>query len=108
MGHNLHGDISQEDRELAEELLRMENVIDLDGEVYGFPDCARMLVCLSHDWYDLGDDDKGRALLEKAEKICPGYFDNEIKMHIKEDPMYDYLVQSLAAKILAVARSIVG
>jgi len=108
MSHNLHGDISPEDLKTAEELLEMEEYFDIHRDAYGSDQCARVMVALAHDWYELDDDDKGRALLEKAEKVCPGYFDNEIKKHIKEDPEFDYLVKSLAGKILAVARSVVS
>lgn len=106
MKHNLHGDVSAEDLELAEQLLEMEAETDEYADFYGPSMCARIAICLSHDWYELGDDDKGSELLEKANKICPGYFDNEIKEHIDEDPDFAYLVESLTAKILALARSI--
>jgi hypothetical protein len=108
MAHNLHGDVSKEDLALAEELLEMESHFRINADIYGASQCARIFVCISHDWYELGDDDKGRQLLEKADKICPGYFDDQIQKHIEEDPDFDYLVQNLAAQILAVARSVVG
>ena len=108
MSHNLHGDISEEDRKVAEELLEMESHFDLNREAYGAAECARIYTCLSHDYYELHDDDKGRQLLEKADKICPGYFETGINVHMKEDPDFEYLVNSLAAKILAVARSVAG
>lgn len=107
MSHYLHGDISEADKKVAEELLEMESHFGLHAKDYGPEECARVYVCLSHDWYELEDDDKGRQLLEKADKVCPGYFENQIKEHMK-DPDFDYLVGSLAGKILAVARSIVG
>lgn len=108
MTNNLHGDVSSEDLELAAELQEMENHFNTHVDVYGPELCARTFTCLSHDWYVLGDDDKGRLLLEKADKVCPGYFDNQIKRDIKEDSDFEYLVGSLANQILAVARSIVG
>lgn len=105
--HNLHGDVSKQDLELAKELLEMEEFFD------GRPDLpkdiiAKMLVALAHDWFDIGDDDKGSALLEKASKVCPGYFDNEIKVHIEEDEMYAFLVNNLTSMILQVAKSVLS
>lgn len=108
MKHNLHGDIPREDLELAEELLETESHFDANREHYTKDMCARVYVCCSHDWYEIGDDDKGRELLEKADKVCPGYFENQIKKHIDEDPDFACLVESLTTKILAVARSIMG
>lgn len=105
--HNLHGDISKADLELAEELLEMERHFYEHQEEYGPSMIARIYVCLAHDFYELGDDDKGSELLEKANKVCPGYFDNEIRAHIEEDPEFAYLVESLTQKILLLARSII-
>ena len=51
---------------------------------------------------------EAKELLEKAEKICPGYFENQIKTDIDEDADFAYLVESLTHKILAVARSILS
>ena len=107
MGHNLHGDIPAEDIELANELLEMEKHLDNNMVRYGPSIAARVCVCLSHDYYELGDDDKGRELLEKADKIYPGYFENKIKDHIDQDPDFELLVESLAEKILVVARSVI-
>jgi hypothetical protein len=106
MGHNLHGDVPAQDLELAEELLEMESHFNSHIDVYGAALCARVMVCISHDYYEIGDDDKGYELLQKAEKICPGYFENEIKLDIEQDPGFAYLVESLTEKILLVARSI--
>jgi len=106
MGHNLHGDIPKEDLDLAEELLKMEAHFDENLELYGPAFSARVFCCLAHDYYEIGDDDKGYELLEKANKVCPGYFDNEIKAHIDEDPEFAHLVESLTHNILAVAKSV--
>jgi len=106
MKHNLHGDIPKEDIELAEELLEMEAHYLNNKDLYGNVTGAKIYTCLSHDWYELGDDDKGRELLEKAEKACPGYFENEISAHINEDPDFKHLVESLTEKILTVANSV--
>lgn len=107
MGHNLHGDIPAEDLELAEELLEMEAFFDAHLNVYPPDLVARVMCCLAHDWYEVGDDDKGSDLLEKANKVCPGYFDNQIKLHIEQDLEFARLVESLTNNILAIARSIV-
>ena len=104
----MHGDVNTEDLELAEELLEMEVETESYKDFYGPVMCARIFTCCAHDWYELGDDDKGAELLEKANKFCPGYFDNEIKDHIKEDPDFAYLVDSLTEKILAIARSLMA
>jgi hypothetical protein len=105
--HNLHGDIPKEHRELAKELLEMEDhfdsKIDLEPSLV-----AKGLVCISHDYYSMGDDDKGRDLLAKAEKVYPGYFDKKIDEHAAEDQFYKQLVDSLALIILETLRSIGG
>ena len=106
MRHNLHGDIPKEDLELAEELLEMEAYFDAHLNEYAPDMVARIIVCLAHDYYEISDDEKGSELLEKADKICPGYFDNQIKSHIEDDSDFAYLVENLTRNILAIARSI--
>jgi hypothetical protein len=108
MKHNLHGDVSKEDLKVAEELMKMEEHFDVNSDIYHPAMIARIFVCLSHDWYELGDDDKGSQLLEKADKVCPGYFDKEISKHMKQDPEFAYLVESLTYKILLIAKSLMG
>jgi hypothetical protein len=108
MAHNLHGDIPPDHVELAKELEEMEVKLDsvisnLDKSLY-----AKSMVCLAADWYGMGDDDKGSQLLEKADRACPGYFDNEMQNHIDEDELFSILVQQMTADILAIAGSLAG
>lgn len=102
----LHGDIPLEHLALEEELNEMEEFFDQNKTRFPKEEIAKGFVCLSHDYFTIGDDEKGSELLEKASKICPGYFDNEIKKHIKEDEMYKILVDNLTHHILQVAKSV--
>lgn len=108
MPHNLHGDIPKDHLELANKLLEQEDHFYDNLRIYGPESTAKVFVCCAHDWYDLGDDDKGSELLLKAEKVCPGYFENQINVHVKESPNFAYLVESLKEKLLAIARSVSG
>lgn len=108
MSHNLHGDIPKEHLELAEDLLEMEKHFDDNPQLYDTETRARVYVCCAHDYLCMGDDDKASDLLVKADKVCPGYFQNQIKNHTKEDPNFAYLVDSLTEKLLAMARSFLG
>lgn len=108
MAHNLHGDIPQGDLDHADKLLEMESHFYANLHIYGPKKCAKLFICLAHDWYEMGDDDKGSELLSKADKICPTYFEKQIKLDIEEDPDFAYLVESLTEKILAIARSVLG
>ena len=84
----------------------MEEYFETQIEVMGKPLYAKSQICLAHDWYEMGDDDKGSLLLERAEKVCPGYFTNEMYKHMDEDPLFDHLVKRLTSIILAIAGSI--
>jgi hypothetical protein len=106
MKHNLHGDISKDDLELAQELLEMEAHCEANLDLYGPAMAAKFFTCIAHDFYELGDDDKGSELLERANKVCPGYFDNQIKEHIEQSHEFKILVESLTQKILAIASSL--
>lgn len=102
MGHNLHGDVPKEDLIFAEELLEMERHFDIKSELYPDYMVARVFTALAHDWYEIGDDDKGGDLLEKANKVCPDYFSTRIKKDMEEDPEFDILVKSLTAHLWAI------
>lgn len=69
---------------------------DLDLKAMGY-------VCLAHDWFYLGDTDKGYALLSKAESTCPGYFENEMKKHVEEVEYFAPLIRNMAAHIAFMA-----
>lgn len=108
MSHNLHGDVPAKHLELANDLLEMESHFNNNKNLYLPSEIAKVFTCCSHDWYDLGDDEKGSELLLKAEKACPGYFEKQINKDMEEDPDFAYLVESLKEKILAFARSVLG
>jgi hypothetical protein len=105
MGHNLYGDIPEDHRKLAKELLELEEWFDNHPEVEP-ADRAKGMTCCAHDWYSMGDDDKGSELLIKANEICPGYFDNEMQVDVLKDPDFAVLVQSLHNLIFSIAKSV--
>src|ERR1700746_1128782 len=105
MKHNLHGDLQEEHQKLAEELLELEEYFNTHNDIV--PEvAAKAYTCLAHDWYTMGDDDKGSDMLIKADKACPGYFDNQMQIHVTKDPEYSILVQSLASCIFNIAKSV--
>jgi len=107
MAHNLHGDIPTEHIELAAELEKLEKFFD--SKIGIFENCiiAKGFTCCSYDWYSMGDEDKGALLLEKAEKVCPGYFNKEIDGHMAEDQIFNALVKQLISIILELAGEII-
>jgi hypothetical protein len=108
MAHNLHGDIPVEHIELAKELEELEITLDSMIPNMDKPLLAKGFVCIAHDFYEMGDDDKGSELLEKAEKVCPGYFENEMLKHAEEDELFDLVVLGITKNILAIAASLAG
>lgn len=101
----LYGDVPKEHIEIAKELEEFEIIMEskkLKPELL-----AKGYVCMAHDYfYTISDDDKGGELLEKAEKVCPGYFDNQIKQQIKDDEIFEAIVSNLTLTILEIAKSI--
>lgn len=108
MPHNLHGDVSEEDLALAEELIEMESYFTSGEKKFSNTIIARVLVCLAHDWYSIYNEEKGDELLQKAEKVCPGYFKDQIIEDMKADPDFVLIVKNLASNILSVFKSIAG
>jgi len=108
MAHNLHGDIPKAHIQWAKELEDMEEFFDTMPANMEKALIAKAIVCIAHDWYEMGDDEKGSQLLEKADKICPGYFDNEMLKHGDEDETFDLVILGITRNILAIAASIAG
>lgn len=96
------GDISADDREWMEQLEEQEAFFDSKYDTSPLRILAKAYVCLAHDWYQLGLEEEGNRLLEKAEKFCPGYFKDLLPEDIKEDEMYDFLVKNLTSYIASL------
>jgi hypothetical protein len=95
----LIGDVSPEHRQLAVQLEEMEEAL-ADMEYLSKEHVAKAMVCLAHDWYDIGLEEEGQRLLAKANEICPDYFVDTIKEHAAEDDKFDILVKRLFGKIV--------
>ena len=95
----LLGDISDEHKKLAVELEEMEETLAsmsyLTKEYV-----AKAMVCLAHDWYDLGAEEEGHRLLMKAEQTCPGYFKNNVSKHMKEDEKFNLIMNRILSSII--------
>jgi hypothetical protein len=107
MKHKLHGDVPEEHLKIAEELIGLEEYFESKAVTFPSDLMAKGYVCLAADWYAMGDEDKGRDLLDKAVKVCPTYFDREIKIQTQEDPTFNLLVRTLSANIVALFSDIV-
>lgn len=93
----LLGDVSDEHKELARELEELEKYFNGDQLPPEYR--ARGYVCCAHDWYKMGADEEGNRLIEKAEDVCPGYFQDIMIEHIKEDSDFALLCQSLVSEL---------
>lgn len=91
------GDISDADKRLAAELEKEEeywNIASASSH-YAKEIVAKAFVCLAHDWLEIGLEEKGTELIEKAERVCPGYFENTILLQTKSDEDFDILVKNI-------------
>lgn len=104
MKHGLHGDVSPKDLELAEELIKLEILLDNKTIELPLDILAKCYVCLANDWYALHDEETGSFILEKVNKIYPDYFKKIIQKHIKEDQEYAFLINKLSENILFVLK----
>lgn len=93
----LAGDVSKEDREMAEELDSFEHLIDQD--TYDNDRKAQMYVSLAHDWYQLEADEEGDRLLLKADKVFPGYFKGKVLEHQQEDEIFDTVIKNITLEL---------
>lgn len=97
----LSGDVSQKDKDIANELEQFEKIVDSDI-VCPVERLAQIYVCLAHDWYKLSCEEEGNRLLLKAEKICPGYFKSTVIEHQKEDKDFDIVVRNITIELITM------
>lgn len=95
----LVGDVPKEHRELAKELRDLEKFFDELSCPLPKEERARGYVAMAHDWYRMGADEEGEKLLLKANKVCPGYFKNEINDHVKESEDFALVVSGINAEL---------
>lgn len=103
----MNGDVPQEDRDLAEELIKMEEWFDaittISTEIK-----AKSYVCFAHDWYVMGMDEEGHRLILKAEAVHPGYSKDLMKSDMETDPQYDFIVKNIAKQLILLIGSLEG
>lgn len=93
----LHGDITKEDRELAEQLDLFEQ--NIGNDTYPNERKAQLYTCLAHDWYQMGVEEEGNRLLLKAERIFPGYFKDTVIKHQLEDDTFDLIIKNITSEL---------
>jgi hypothetical protein len=94
----LHGDVTEKDKLLAEELESFEKFLTTYENMPPNKG-ARMAVCLAHDWYQLGCEEDGARLLKLASKFAPDYFKEQIKTDAAEDPLFNRVVRNIAVEL---------
>lgn len=94
----MYGDVPETYKQLAKDLLEQEVLFDSSK---GIPVniIAKAYVCMAHDWYQIGMDEKGTQLLAKADQVCPGYFDNHMVQDAQDHADYAELVNNIAAQL---------
>lgn len=94
----LLGDVPEKHKNLATKLEEYEK--HLEG-LKDFPKdrLAQSLVCLAHDWYQIGMEEECGRLLAKADKIFPGYFVQCLVKHTKESKDFDSIVKTLTVEL---------
>ena len=97
----LNGDVSLEDKKLAQDLTEMERTIE-DSKDISLDHKAKAYVALAHDWYWLQMEEKGHELLLKAEDTVPGYSKDVMPRHMEEDPQYADIIHRMAKQIIGL------
>lgn len=95
----MHGDVTPEQRALLAGLEEYEAWMNEREDALPPEAQAKMCVALAHDWYDLGLDEEGNRLLNRAEAAFPGYFKGPIYDHMLQDSDYYRVVKQLQAVI---------
>lgn len=95
----LHGDVSDDDKELAIKLIAYEKQLDSE-EDFPAEKKAQSFVCLAHDWYELGMEEEGGRLLLRAQEVYPSYFKTKIEQHIRENKDFALLVRNMRVELM--------
>lgn len=99
---SLYGDIPETHRTLAKSLIDMESNTDLDKEL---PKelAAKIYTCLAHDWLQIHMEEKAIELIEKSNKICPGYFSDTIKLHMEQNQDFSKIAKAINILLMQLA-----
>lgn len=89
------GDIPTKDREIIKEVITLESWLEKYKSGLPTLSIAKANVCLAHDWYAVHLEEMGDLFINKAEKVCPGYFKAPIFVQMKNDPEYCKLIYQL-------------
>jgi len=96
MTYSLHGDIPKEHRDLANQLIEMEEYFDsIASSSDKARSAAKAYVALAHDWIDMGLEERAEILFRKSEKAVPGYFSGLIWEDTKQDVEFAHLVANI-------------
>ena len=96
---NYFGDIPVEHLELMKELKDLESWFDMYGQTIEPSIAAKGFVSIAHDYIFMYMEEEGLRLINRAEKICPGYFVEKIHEHAKYHSDYKKLVSNLEGTI---------
>jgi len=102
----MHGDVPETHKALVPRLIKAEKEVDDISMVSSKK--AQVYVCLAYDWFDIGMEEEGNRLLEKAETTHPKYFDVTIIRHMKEDPVFESLVKKIESELRTMALGHLG
>lgn len=64
---------------------------------------AKAWICLSYDWYNMGNIAKGQELIWKAEKACPTYFHLECRKDMSDSPTFALLMNAISIILMEIA-----
>lgn len=93
--------------ELVLQLEEMERYFLQPDNLFSPKAIAQGLTCLAHDFVQIGLEERGHALLLKADKIFPGYHSFQMLKDMEDDENFAKLVRSLSAELILVALSTV-
>lgn len=100
MSVKLLGDVSAEDRKLAEDLQQAEIDLGKMDMTLKSPVLAMAYACLAHDWLQIGMEEEGIRLIMKANEVSPDYFNKEFKDHIKLTPGFSAIATGISKHLL--------
>ena len=105
--YKLYGDVPEEHKKIAKELEELEVHLEQSSKNIEPKKLAKCYVYLASDWFNVGLDENGTDLIDKASKCCPDYFVEQIRVDMETDATYRVVVEKMYKNMLFIVSDLI-
>lgn len=97
-----YGDIPQDHENLIKELNTLLEFLILNKDSLPHLMFSKSMTCIAHDYFAIDMEEEAQGYLIMAAEHSPGYFMAPIFCEMKNDPLFNYLVNDLKGNQFAL------